>query len=75
MLANVDPSIKLEHNKTKLREIFKGLMKGYSKVYNNQKKSGNHDDFENFVGNCSELLYFYFWLQEKPHLHPMVLIN
>ncbi len=75
MFANVDPSIRLEHNWMKLCEIFKGLMKGYSEVYDNHKKSGNHDDFENFVGNCSELLYLYFWLQEKPQLQPMVIIN
>jgi hypothetical protein len=72
MFANVDPSIKLEHSWTKLHEIFKGLMKAYSEVYDNHKKSGSHDDFANFVGNCSELLYLYFWLQEKPQLQPMV---
>jgi hypothetical protein len=74
MFANVDPSIKLEHNWTKLHEIFKGLMKGYSEVYDNHKKSGNYDDFENFVGNPSECLHLYFWLQEKPQLQPMSLI-
>jgi hypothetical protein len=39
------------------------------------KKSGIHDDFENFVGNRSELFYLHLWLQEKPQLQPMLVIN
>jgi hypothetical protein len=37
MFLGVDPSIKLEHNWNKLHEIYKGLMKSYSEVYENHK--------------------------------------
>jgi hypothetical protein len=46
----VDPSVKLEHNWSKLKEIFKNLTKSYGEVFGNHKKSGNHDDFINFCG-------------------------
>jgi len=47
-------------------------MKSYTEVYEYHKKSGNHDDFRNFVGNHSELLSLYMWLAEKPQLQPMI---
>jgi len=75
MFLGADPAVKLEHSWNKLRKIYKGLMKSYTEVYENHKKSGNHDDFENFVGNCSELLYLYMWLAEKPQLQPMLVTS
>jgi hypothetical protein len=64
----VDPSVKLEHNWSKLKEIFKNLTKSYGEVFGNHKKSGNHDDFINFCGARSEMYYLHLWLEEKPQL-------
>ena len=75
MLLGVDPAVKLEHSWKKLHETYKGLMKSYTEADENHKKSGSHDDFENFVGNCSELLYLYMWLAEKPQLQPMLVTS
>jgi hypothetical protein len=38
MFLGVDPAVKLEHSWNKLREIYKGLMKSYSEVYENHEK-------------------------------------
>ena len=46
----IDPSVKLEQNWSKFREIYKGLTKSYGEVFENHKKSENHDDFINFCG-------------------------
>jgi hypothetical protein len=72
MFAGVDPSVKLPHSWSKLRDIFKGVTKCYAEVFENFKKSGNHDDFINFCGSKSEVYYLYLWLQEKPQLVQMV---
>jgi hypothetical protein len=71
----VDPSVKLEQNWSKLREIYKGLTKSYSEVFEIHKKSGNHDDFINFYGARSKMYYLHFWLEEKPQLQNMVVID
>jgi len=71
----VHPSVKLEHNWSKLREIYKGLTKSYGEVFENHKKSGNHDDFINFCGARSEMYYLHLWLEEKPQLQNMVVID
>jgi hypothetical protein len=57
MLEGIDPSIKLNHSWSKLREIFKVLSKDYEVVRENHKKSGNHEDFINFCNNKSEVKY------------------
>jgi hypothetical protein len=38
MFLGVDPSMKLEHSWNNLYEIYKGLMKSYTQVYENYKK-------------------------------------
>jgi hypothetical protein len=40
----------------------------YQVAYRNNKQSGNHDDFCNFVGSRHFLLYYHLWLSEAPHL-------
>jgi hypothetical protein len=75
MFDGVDPSVRLEHNWSKLREIYKGLTKIYGEVFQNHKKSGNHDDFVNFCGSKGEVYYLHLWLQEKPQLEPLVVIE
>ena len=40
----------------------------YQAAYRNNKQSGNHDDFCNFVGSRHFLLYYHLWLSEAPHL-------
>ena len=40
----------------------------YQVAYRNNKRSGNHDDFCNFVGSRHFLLYYHLWLCEAPHL-------
>jgi hypothetical protein len=72
MFAGIDPSVKLPHSWSKLRDIYKGVTKSYAEVFENFKKSGNHDDFINFCGAKSEVYYLYLWLQEKPQLEQMV---
>jgi hypothetical protein len=37
-------------------------------AHRKNKSSGNHDDFEKFVGNCSYLLYYHLWLLQVPSL-------
>jgi hypothetical protein len=68
VFLGVNPSVKLEHSWSKLREIYKGLMKSYGEIFENHTKSGNHDDFINFCGSKSEVYYLYLWLKEKPQL-------
>jgi len=68
VFLGVNPSVKLEHSWSKLREIYKGLTKSYGEIFENHKKSGNHDDFINFCGSKSEVYYLYLWLKEKPQL-------
>jgi hypothetical protein len=75
MFAGVDPSVKLPHSWSKLRDIYKGVTKCYAEVFENFKKSGNHDDFINFCGSKSEVYYLYLWLQEKPQLEQMVVAD
>jgi hypothetical protein len=75
LFDGVDPSVKLEYNWSKLREIYKGLIKVYSEVFQNNKKSGNHDDFVNFCGSKGEIYYLHLWLQEKPQLEPLLVIE
>jgi hypothetical protein len=64
----IDLSMKLNHNWSKLRDIYKSLLKFYGEVHENHKKNGNHDDFINFCNNRSEVYYFYLWLKVKPNL-------
>ena len=64
----VNPSVKLDHSWSKLREFFKGLTKSYGEIFENHKKSGNHDDFVNLCGSKSEVYYLYLWLKDKPQL-------
>ena len=75
LFDGVDPSVKLEHNWSKLREIYKGLTKVYGEVFQNHKKRGNHNDFVNFCGSKGEIYYLHLWLQEKPQLEPLVVIE
>ena len=72
MFEGIDPSVKLNHSWSKLREIFKVLSKDYEVVRENHKKSGNHDDFINFCNNKSEVYYLYLWLQQKPYVTNVV---
>jgi len=72
VFEGIDPSVKLEHSWSKLREIYKAVSKTYSEVFENFKQSGNHDDFINFCGNKFDVYYLYLWLQEKPQLENMV---
>jgi hypothetical protein len=72
MFAGIDPLVKLPHSWSKLWDIYKGVTKSYAEVFENFKKSGNHDDFINFCGAKSEVYYLYLWLQEKPQLEQMV---
>jgi hypothetical protein len=39
------------------------------------KKRGNHNDFVNFCGSKGEIYYLHLWLQEKPLLEPLVVIE
>ncbi len=72
MFEGIDPSIKLNHSWSKLRDIYKVLSKDFEVVRDNHKKSGNHDDFINFCNNKSEVYYLYLWLQEKPDVSNIV---
>ena len=41
----------------------------YQVAYRNNKKSGSHDDFVNFVGSGGPFIYYYhLWLCQVPHL-------
>jgi hypothetical protein len=40
-----------------LWKIYKGVRKSYSEIFENLKKSGNHDDFINFCGAKGEVYY------------------
>jgi hypothetical protein len=71
IFLGIDPSVKQDHSWSTLHEIFKGLTKPYAEIH----ESAHHDDFINFVGSKSELYYLYWWLQDKPQLEPMVVIN
>jgi hypothetical protein len=64
----IDPSVKLEHNWSKLQEIYEGLTKSYGEVFEN-------DNFINFCGARSEMYYLHLWLEEKPQLQNMVVID
>ncbi len=68
LFLGIDPSVKLQHGWSKLRDIFKSLSKSYREVFENFKKSGNHDDFINFCGSKADVYYLYLWLQKKPQL-------
>ena len=59
MFDDIDPSVKLSHSWSKLREIFKSLSKDFEIVRDNHKQSGNHDDFINFCNNRSDVYYLY----------------
>ena len=72
MFEGINPSVKLNHSWSKLREIYKVLSKDYEVVRENHKKSGNHDDFINFCNNKSEVYYLYLWLQQKPDVTNVV---
>jgi hypothetical protein len=72
LFLGIDPSVKLQHGWSKLRDIFKSLSKSYREVFNDFKKSGNHDDFINFCGSKADVYYLYLCLQEKPQLETIV---
>jgi hypothetical protein len=40
----------------------------YQIAYRNNKKSGSHDDFVNFVGSRPYIYYNHLWLCQVPHL-------
>jgi hypothetical protein len=40
----------------------------YQVAHRENKLSGNHDDFEKFVGNRPYLLYYHLWLLQVPSL-------
>ena len=40
----------------------------YQAAHRNNKSSGNHNDFEKFVGNFPYLLYYHLWLLQVPCL-------
>jgi hypothetical protein len=67
MLSGIDPSIKLEHSWSKLREIYKTLTKSYGEVFENHKKN-----FINFCGSKSDVYYLHLWLKQKPQLESLV---
>ncbi len=75
LFLGIDPSVKLQHNWSKLRDIYKSLTKSYREVFDNHKKSGNHDDFINFCGSKGDVNYLYLWLQEKPQLESIVVTD
>jgi len=43
LFDDIDASVALPHSWSKLHEIYKGLSKLYSEVFENHKKSGSHD--------------------------------
>jgi hypothetical protein len=75
LFLGIDPSVKLQHGWSKLRDIFKSLSKSYREVFENFKKSSNHDDCINFCGSKADVYYLYLWLQEKPQLESIVVTD
>ncbi len=75
LFIGIDPSVKLQHGWSKLRDIFKSLSKSYREVFENFKKSSNRDDFINFCGSKADVYYLYFWLQKKPQLETIVVAD
>jgi hypothetical protein len=75
MFSGINPSIKLKHSWSKLREIYKTLAKSYEEVFENHIKSENHDDFINFCGYKSDVYYLHLWLKQKPQLESVVVFD
>jgi hypothetical protein len=75
MFSGIDPSIKLKHSWSKLHDTYKALTKSYGEVFENHKKSRNHDDFINFCGSKSDIYYLHLWLQQKPQLESLVVFD
>jgi hypothetical protein len=71
-LAEIDPSVKIAHTWDRLCDIYKMLLKNYAVVRDNNKRSGNHDDFINFCGNRPDVYYLHLWLQLKPSFENLV---
>ena len=51
-----------------LKDVMEYLNHWYQHAHRNSKKSGNHGNFEDFVGNKPYVNYYHLWLQEFPHL-------
>jgi hypothetical protein len=72
IFSDINPSKKVNHTWSKLRDIWKTLLKNYNDVHENWKQSGNHDDFLNFCNGKSDVYYLFLRLQQKPMLTNMV---
>ena len=75
MFSGIDPSIKLKHSWSKLHDIYKAWTKSYGEVFENHKKSRNHDDFINFCGSKSDVYYLHLWPQQKPQIESLVVFD
>ncbi len=51
-----------------LKDVMEYINHWYRHAYRNSKKSGNHGNFEDFVGDKPFVYYYHLWLQEIPHL-------
>ena len=51
-----------------LKDVMEYVNHWYRHAHRNSKKSGNHGNFEDFVGDKPFVYYYHLWLQEVPHL-------
>ena len=51
-----------------LKDVMEHVNHWYRHAHRNSKKSGNHGNFEGFVGDKPFVYYYHLWLQEVPHL-------
>ena len=51
-----------------LKDVMEYINHWYRHAHRNSKKSGNHGNFEDFVGDKPFVYYYHLWLQEIPHL-------
>ena len=51
-----------------LKDVMEYINHWYQHAHRNSKKSGNHGNFEDFVGDKPYIYYYHLWLQEIPHL-------
>ncbi len=51
-----------------LKDVMEYINHWYRHAHRNSKKSGNHGNFEDFIGDKPFVYYYHLWLQEVPHL-------
>ncbi len=51
-----------------LKDVMEYVNHWYRHAHRNSKKSGNHGNFEDFVGDKPFVYFYHLWLQEVPHL-------